>query len=198
MPLTARSTPATSTRASTPLDFDRPLLTSAVFVGLVALAASSRLINIAPNVAAVAAAGLLAGALFRSRTLAVCVPICAMLLSDVSIGSYAPLVMAAVYTGLTLPALVGRWLHVRSGPARLLATAVGCSTAFFLLTNLAVWFSGTGVGAPRSLDGLIACYAAAVPFYRLTLMGDVAFTLTLFGAWALLSHAITARRGLAA
>jgi len=37
-------------------------------------------------------------------------------------------------------------------------------TSFFVLSNYAVWVGGNMY--PRSLSGLIACYAAAVPFYR--------------------------------
>lgn len=191
--------PAIAHRSAAPtLDFDRPLLASAVFVGLVAVAASSRLINIAPNVAAVAAAAMLAGVLFRSRALAVCVPICAMLLSDLFVGSYAPLVMASVYACLALPALAARLFRADAGIARLIATAVGCSTVFFLLTNLAVWLSGTGIAAPKTLVGLLACYTAAMPFYRLTLVGDLSFALALFGAWAFVRRTLLAPRPVAA
>lgn len=184
--------PIANHSAAPTLDFDRPLLTSAVFVGLVAVAASSRLISIAPNVAAVAAAAMLAGVLFRSRTLAICVPICAMLLSDLFVGSYAPLVMVSVYSCLALPAIAARLFRADAGIARLIATAVGCSTVFFLVTNLAVWLSGTGIAAPKTFAGLLACYTAAIPFYRLTLLGDLSFALAMFGACALVRRTLLA------
>ena len=37
-------------------------------------------------------------------------------------------------------------------------------TSFFLISNYAVWVGGTMY--PRTLAGLAACYAAAIPFYR--------------------------------
>jgi hypothetical protein len=37
-------------------------------------------------------------------------------------------------------------------------------TSFFIVSNYAVWVSGDMY--PRTLGGLMTCYAAAIPFYR--------------------------------
>jgi hypothetical protein len=34
-----------------------------------------------------------------------------------------------------------------------------------------------------SLEGLLACYVNAIPFFGYTVAGDMAFSLVLFGAW---------------
>jgi hypothetical protein len=164
-----------------PLDLDRPLLAIAAFAGLVGVAVGSRFLEIAPNFAGVAAAALLAGVVFRSRAVALGVPLTAMLISDLWLGGYAPLVMLAVYACLAAPALLGRLLGQRPGVARLLTTGVGCSTLFFLVTNFAVWLTGGGIGSGRTLAGLVECYLAAIPFYRMTVLGDLAFIAALFG-----------------
>lgn len=45
------------------------------------------------------------------------------------------------------------------------------SLVFFLLSNFGVWW----YWYPRTLDGLILCYALALPFYRQTFLGDLFF-----------------------
>ncbi len=45
------------------------------------------------------------------------------------------------------------------------------SFLFFLISNLGVWF----YWYPQTWEGLLACYLAAVPFYKNTLLGDLVF-----------------------
>ena len=90
---------------------------------------------------------------------------------------------------LTGYAVLG-WALLRKSesPLRIGATAVGASLLFFLTTNFLSWIEQA---APYgySLAGLVNCYAAGIPFYRGTFLGDTAFTAALFGAHAVLSHA---------
>jgi hypothetical protein len=55
------------------------------------------------------------------------------------------------------------------------------STAFFVLTNGAVYLMGQWY--PSTWSGLANCYSAGVPFYRATLMGDLFFTGVLVGGY---------------
>jgi hypothetical protein len=57
------------------------------------------------------------------------------------------------------------------------------ATAFFLVSNFAVWAFQSDY--EKSLAGLAHCYAAAVPFYRWMLAGDVFYLVVLFSCWAL-------------
>lgn len=52
--------------------------------------------------------------------------------------------------------------------------ALASSTSFFVLSNLAV-FLRSGM-YPHTADGLIACYAAAVPFYQNDLLSTLVFS----------------------
>jgi hypothetical protein len=54
---------------------------------------------------------------------------------------------------------------------------------FFVVTNFAVWAFESDYS--RSAAGLLACYVAAVPFFRWMLMGDVFYLVVLFGCAAL-------------
>ena len=60
------------------------------------------------------------------------------------------------------------WMRVGAG-------VVLGPTSFFLVSNYAVWVGGTMY--PKTLGGLAACYAAAVPFYR----NDLASTAVVAG-----------------
>lgn len=164
---------------------NRPLAPVCVFVGLIVLAAGSRLIGAEANFAAVAAAALFAGFYFQNRLAAIGVPIAAMLVSDAVIGFYDVRLMAVVYAMLCLPILC-RGFVARPTVVNVLGCSLFCSVAFFLFTNLAVWAFGTMYA--KSPAGLLECYAAAVPFFRNTMMSDLVYSVALFGGHALLAR----------
>ncbi len=148
-----------------------------------------------PNFAPVAALALFAGYYFRSARLALCVPLAVMGISDWFVGGYHWGIMAAVYATLAFPVLLRSWLQrtfvlVGRRPSQRLAPLAGLITCsllssilFFVVTNLAVWAASDLY--PLSWSGLAHCYAAAVPFARYTLAGDLFFAVVLFGTYAL-------------
>ena len=79
---------------------------------------------------------------------------------------------------------LGTSLRERSGFWRVLAAAATSSASFFIVSNFAVWAAWPDL-YPRTLAGLIACYDAAIPFFRGTAVGDVFFSLVMFGLPAL-------------
>ncbi len=172
----------------------RPWWADAVTFGvLVASGVTLRLVcHELPNFAPVAAMALFAGFFFRSRLVALAVPLSVMIISDQFLGAYHPAIMVLVYGTLALPVLLSTWLRraVDLGGDRKLAPLLGLfscglasSVLFFLVTNFGVWcWFGT---YDRSLAGLWHCYVAAIPFFRYTLAGDVFFSAALFGGYAL-------------
>ena len=157
-----------------------PATELALVLSLVALDVVVRLAPHAPNFTPVAASALFAGAVLRSRPLALAVPFAAMFVSDLVLGFHDWVVTGVVYAALALPALLGMWARARS--AVLLAPlALGSSLFFFTSTNFAVWVS-SGMYA-HGLDGLIRCYVAALPFLQNTVVGDMFWTALLFGGW---------------
>jgi hypothetical protein len=149
-------------------------------MSLVGLDIVARLAPHAPNVTPIAASAVFAGMVLRSRALALAVPLTAMLVSDLVVGSYDWRIMSVVYAALALPALLGMWGRARS--AVLLAPLVlSSSLLFFATTNFAVWaFSGIYA---HDLHGLVHCYVAALPFLHNTVAGDMLWTTLLFGSW---------------
>lgn len=166
----------------------------AVFGGLVLAGSLSRvLLSDWPNFAPVAAIALFAGYFFRSRAIALLVPLAVMGISDVFIGSYDWQMMTLVYGALMLPvfarAPLRRWFSLDDGAtpfratAGLLASSLGASISFFAISNFGAWlWYGT---YEHTVAGMIHCYVQAVPFFRYTLTGDLLFAVALFGGYAL-------------
>jgi hypothetical protein len=70
-------------------------------------------------------------------------------------------------------------------PLRVGAGALSGSVSFFLLSNFAVWVVWNMY--PKTLEGLIACYIAAIPFFRNAVVGDLLFTFGFFYVPALVA-----------
>jgi hypothetical protein len=107
-------------------------------------------------------------------------------LSDALIGFYSPGVMLAVYISTALVVGLGIWVQQNKSVLRVGSAAIAGSVLFFLLTNFAVWIFGTTY--PKTGTGLFACYVAALPFFRNTLIGDLFYTVMLFGGFAVLGR----------
>lgn len=154
----------------------------AVFAALVALCVVARLAPHAPNFTPLAAAALFAGFYFRRWWAAAAVPLTALLIGDSLIGGYAPGVMITVYAAMLVPLAWRRWLRGRLSPARVGAAALASSAVFFLSTNFAHW-AFTRMFEP-TLAGLAQCYAAALPFLKYTVAGDLVWSGVIFGIYA--------------
>jgi hypothetical protein len=53
---------------------------------------------------------------------------------------------------------------------------------FFLVSNFSVWLE-SGM-YPKSVAGLLACYAAGLPFLGNTVFGDLFYSAVMFGSYA--------------
>jgi hypothetical protein len=89
-------------------------------------------------------------------------------------------------------------LHTRTSFVRVSAGALLGPTSFFVLSNYAVWASAGMY--PRTAGGLVACYAAAVPFYRNDLLSTAIVAGLAFGVPVLVRrlNAAHAQQALAA
>src|SRR5579884_2790272 len=125
---------------------------TALIASLIVSGAAARLLPHPANVTPVTAMALLGGAALEG-VWAYAVPLGILALSDLFLGFHAT--VPFVYAGFLFAAFLG-------------------------LTNFGVW--ATQALYPHTGAGLAACYAAAVPFFRNALAGDLAWTLALFGA----------------
>ncbi|MDB5389982.1 MAG: hypothetical protein JWM11_5628 [Planctomycetaceae bacterium] len=149
------------------------------------------------NVSPVPAMCLLGGAYFTSAWLGFGLGFAAFLFSDVLIGlvSGQPRFMfysslPFVYAGFILFGLIGLTLRGDKTPGRIIVTAFLSELAFFLLTNFGEWAVGNNQ-YPETFFGLLQCYAAAIPFWRNSLLGMCIYAPILFGLFALLEHRTT-------
>lgn len=137
-----------------------------LLTGLIFAAASSRLLPHAPNFTAVGAISLFAGATFVRWSAAVFVPLLALAVSDLVLGlavyglGDAFRYSVPVYLSMALVVPLGRRCGTSARGVALGGTVA--TVAFYLLTNAFFW--ATSGFYPRTGDGLIACYAAAIPF----------------------------------
>lgn len=65
-----------------------------------------------------------------------------------------------------------------------IAVSLAAPTAYFLLSNFYVWFSGGGFARPKNFSGLLQTYIDGLPFYYpWQLISTLVFSAFLFGAW---------------
>lgn len=148
---------------------------------LVLLAVFSRVMPHPANFAPIAAIALFGGAILP-RKWALTLPLSAMVLSDLVIGLH-PLIFFT-WGSFALIALASNVFIKKIQPLTVITASLGASVFFYIVTNFAVW--AQGVIYPLTLSGLGQSYINAIPFFRNTLLGDLTYTVALFGVYAIL------------
>lgn len=164
-------------------------------IALIFLAALTRLLPHPDNFTPIGAMALFGAAYFSRQMLTLAVPFMALFVSDLLLNN---IIYSQYFTGFTfitswwiyaafgLMMLVG-WLLLRKKvtPARVVAASLIASAVFFFVSNFSTW-SGTAL-YPKTAAGLMACYAAGLPFLKNTVMGDLFFSAVMFGTyeWAM-------------
>ena len=158
-------------------------------LGIVLAAAAMRLIPHLPNFTPIAAIALFGGAYFPNQKAAFVVTLAAMYLSDLVLGFWVYdfggfyATMPFVYGSFALTVGLGGWVRRHRSSLRIGAAAAMSAVLFFAVTNFGVWLMD-GL-YPMTPGGLVACYVAAIPFFRQTLLGNFVYTIVLFGGFAL-------------
>ena len=89
--------------------------------------------------------------------------------------------------------LIGFWLlHRRASVGRIVGASFASSTLFFLVSNFVGLYPASMY--PHSWTGLVACYAAGIPFYANDLVSTLLVTGAAFGAVALVRTRNAARK----
>lgn len=92
-----------------------------------------------------------------------------------------------IYGWLIATVAIGTLPRRDAHVATRLSLSLVASSLFFLSSNFAEWAAGS-IGYPKTAEGLMTCYAAAVPFFQRTLAADLLGTVGFFGAEALASR----------
>jgi hypothetical protein len=169
---------------------------------LIILAALSRLLPHPHNFTPIAAIGLFGAATFDRRWLMLGAPFAALFVSDLLLNNivysqyyegFTWITSGWIYLAFALIILLGRvMLHQRVSVKNVAAASLSASVVFFLVSNFSTWAETTLY--PKTFDGLMLCYAAGLPFFGNTVLGDLFFSAVLFGgyAWAMRSTLIRA------
>jgi hypothetical protein len=90
--------------------------------------------------------------------------------------------MGYVYGSIVLIGALGLLLRRNRSVWSVGGAVLASSVLFFLVTNFGVWLEWNMY--PKSVEGLLACYTAAIPFFHWTLLGDAFYATVLFGGFA--------------
>src|ERR1700719_1842555 len=148
-----------------------------LIVGMILFAAVLRIVPHPWNLAPVGAMALFSGAVIRNRVMAFVFPLVAMLAGGFFVVFH--ILMPVVYASFLVSTALGFWVRERRSAVRVSGGVLLGAIQFFLITNFGVWaFSNF---YPKTFAGLMACYAAGVPFFWNTLAGDACYSALLFG-----------------
>jgi hypothetical protein len=153
-----------------------------VFLILVLVGVTYRVLPHPANFAPVAAIALFSGFYFRRYF--IFVPALAMLVSDFFIGFYGWKLMVIVYFGIIFASFLGILMRKNKSILALFGFSLLGSVFFYLSTNFAVWAFGSWY--QHNLQGLTECYLLALPFFRNTIAGDLFYSSIIFGLYELL------------
>lgn len=184
-----------------------PSLRTLAILALILAAAASRVIPHPYNFSPIGAIALFGAACFNRTVLAVLVPLVAVWISDIWLNNF---VYNQHYQAFTLfdqgwywmygtyaaIAVLGLFTLKKISAPRIIGSSLAASVIFFLVTNLACW-PGSAI-YPQDAGGLLMCYAAGLPFFSGTLLGDLFYSGVLFGGFALLQQRFPALRAVQA
>lgn len=158
---------------------------------IVIVAAATRLIPHPMNFAPLGAMALFGAAYFGKRGLGLLLTMGAWFLSDLFLNNFVYSMGAGftlftpgsffIYGSIALIFLLGSSFLKQITLPRLLGGSLMASAIFFIVSNFGVWMQGTMY--PMTGTGLVACYAAAVPFLKFTILGDLCYSGVLFIAY---------------
>jgi len=137
-------------------------------VGLTLLLGMSRIIPHPPNFTPILAVGIFVPLLTGNWKSALPLTLGAMFIGDLYWGLHS--YMAWTYVSVALVSLIAINFS-------LLANCFIAPIVFFIITNFGVWTSGY---YGFTLEGLMACYIAAIPFFHMTLLDTLTYTLLFY------------------
>ncbi len=163
-----------------------------IIAGFIAFAALARLLPHAYNFTPLGAIALFGAAYFKNKKWALIIPIAALWMSDLILNN---VMYAAYYDGFAwftggffyiygafaMIVILGYYLLKKVTLPRVIGGAFGASVIFYVVSNFGVWLSSPMY--PLTVEGLIACYTAAIPFFHNTLAGNIVYCGVLFGGF---------------
>ena len=154
------------------------------------------------------ALALFGGSILKDRKWAIALPLISLFLSDLFYQALYAMNLTdipgiyggqwQIYLCFVVITLFGFLLQKRT-VGNIFLFSVSGSLIFFMLSNFLVWAGGGGFNRPKTFEGLVQCYADALVFYRDAglihgfagnfILGELVFTIVLFGGYYLLNQA---------
>lgn len=161
-----------------------------ITVGLVLLAVISRIVGAetgAYNFAPVVAIGLLSGAVISDRKTALIVALLGQFLADVYFQAFPTAINTGfygisqvfTYAALIIAALLGSSMK-KINALNVVGFTIAASVVFFLVSNLGYFVQGWN---GYTASGFVKTYVDAIPFFKNSLIGDMAGSAILFGLY---------------
>jgi hypothetical protein len=153
---------------------------------IIILAVVSRFFPHLPNFAPITALAIFSAATLDWKK-SVGLTLAIRFISDLFLGFFSWPLMLAVYASHLVGVLFGLWVKESQNYKilKITASSLGSSGVFFLVTNFAFLYSEY----EHNLSGIILAYTNGLPFLKGTVVGDLAYTLVLFGAYAVVVNA---------
>ena len=166
--------------------------------GLIMMAAVARIVNAEMalyNFAPVAALGLFSGAMVKDKRYAFLFAILAQLCGDIYFqlftdtpGFYG---ISQIFTYIGLVAVTALGFALKQPKAlSIFGFTLAASVIFFIVSNFGHFAHGWN---GYSGSGLVKTYVDALPFFKNSLIGDMAGSIILFGAYHLLQLSLSAK-----
>src|SRR4030067_2617217 len=111
-----------------------------------------RLIPHPVNFAPILAIALFGGTYLNRKT-ALWVPMSALIISDLFLGTYSPLLMLFVYASTLASGVLGLWLRNHKNVLNIVGISLVSAVIFYLFSNFGVWIMPSGY--PHNWAGLI-------------------------------------------
>ena len=140
-----------------------------LIITLFILGLVTRLIPHLPNFTPIIAISLFSGA-YLNRKYAIWFPLSLYIISELIIGLNG--VILFTWGSIFLITMLGSKLRNRVSFKNNLIFALFSSILFFIVTNFGVWLIGR---YPPTLAGLIQCYIAGIPFFKVSLLANLAY-----------------------
>ena len=136
---------------------------------LTILTAITRLAPHPPNFTPLLSIAMFCGLIFNHR-LSFCIPLSAMILSDLWIGFHD--VLFFVYLPLLFVFVIGYQFKKSVNFKNIFMMSLSSSLIFFIVSNFGVWL----IGYPKTISGLYICYISAIPFFHSTLISTLMYS----------------------
>lgn len=170
---------------------------SSIFaISAITIISLTRFLPHPPNFTALGAMAIFGGAIFSSNILRYAVPLLALFFTDVILNNFVYQIsndfvlfyegFAFTYLGIALIVLLSATFLKKLKAVHIFGTSIVASFVFFVVSNFGVWMSG--MLYPKTIEGLIGCYVAGLPYLLNGLAGDLFYSGVLFGAYYLASE----------